>query len=162
MGVAMMAWLLGVPLLGLATGARTFTPMAALCWFAWEGTLPVDGTWAAWTGKFWVAVAFTLVAAGELVGDKLPKTPNRTAAGPLVGRVVMGGLAGAIAATAMNGPGIEGVLLAALGALLGSFAGFMIRREVVEMVGCADWPIALAEDVLTILGAVFALHVISG
>jgi uncharacterized membrane protein len=160
--IAMMSWLLAIPLLGLATGMRTFTPMAALCWFAYFGFLPVDGTWAAWTARLWVAVVFTALALGEYVGDKLPRTPNRTAPGPLIARIVAGGLAGAICATAINGPELEGVLLGGVGAVLGAFAGFMVRRGLVEKIGCADWPIALTEDLSAIIIAVFALHVVTG
>src|SRR5579859_228148 len=103
MAVAIMSWLLAIPLLGLTTGLRTFTPLAVICWFACSGELPVDGTWAAWTGKLWVAIAVTVVAVSELIADKLSRTPNRTSPGPLAARAVMGGLGGAICATGMNG-----------------------------------------------------------
>jgi len=136
------------------------TPMAVLCWFSYLGYLPVDGTWASWTAHRTTAVIFTVLAIGELIADKLPRTPNRIAAGPLGARLVLGGLAGSIAATAMDGPGIEGVLLGVLGALLGAFAGFMIRRDLVEKIG-VDWPIALAEDIVAILCAVLAMHVVT-
>jgi uncharacterized membrane protein len=75
--------------------------------------------------------------------------------------VILGGLAGAIAATAMYGPGLEGVLLGVVGALLGAFAGFMIRRDLVEKIGCPDWKIAVAEDLIAIGCAMFSLHVIT-
>lgn len=162
MGVVMMSWLIAVPMLGVTTGLRTLTPMAVLCWFAWLGYLPVEGTWAAWTSRLGVTVGFTVLALGELVADKLPRVPNRTSAGPLLARLGMGGLVGAIAATAMDGPGVEGVMLAVVGALVGTFAGFMIRRDVVTNLGCPDWPIALTEDAIAILMAGFALHVVTG
>jgi len=161
MAIAMMSWLFAIPLLGLTTGLRSMTPMAVLCWFAYFGYLPVDGTWAAWTARLWAAVLFTVLAVGELVADKLPKAPNRTSPGPLIWRLILGGAAGSIAASAMNGPGLEGVLLGVLGAVLGAFGGFMVRRDLVEKIGCADWPIALAEDTIAILGAAFALHVVT-
>lgn len=161
MAVQIMSWLLAIPLLGLTTGLRTLTPMAVLCWYAYLTYLPVDGTWAQWTQKLWVAILFTVLAVGEYVGDKLPKTPNRIAPGPLLARLVFGGLVGSIAATAMNGPGIEGVLLGVVGAGLGAFGGFMCRRELVEMTAFPDWQIALMEDVFALLCAMFALHVIT-
>jgi hypothetical protein len=37
----------------------------------------------------------------------------------------------------------------------------MIRRDVVETLGCPDWPIALAEDLFTVISAVFAMHVVA-
>jgi uncharacterized membrane protein len=160
-GFAMMSWLLALPLLGLATGLRTMTPIAALCWFAYLGYLPVDGTWAAWTARLVTAIVFTVLALGEYIGDKLPKTPNRTSVVPLLARLVFGGLVGSIAATSMNGAGLEGVLLGVLGALVGAFGGYMLRRDLVEKLDCADWKYAVCEDLTAIAAAIFALHVIT-
>jgi uncharacterized membrane protein len=50
MAMEMIAWLIALPVLGAVTGLRTMTPMAVLCWFAYAGHLPVDDTWAFWTG----------------------------------------------------------------------------------------------------------------
>jgi uncharacterized membrane protein len=161
MGIAILSWLFAVPLLGVATGMRAMTPMAVLCWFAYLGYLPVDGTWAFWTARFAVVVAFTVLAVGEYVGDKLPRTPNRTSPAPLLARLVFGGLVGSIAATAMEGPGVEGVVLGIVGAALGAFGGFMVRRDLVERLGCPDWPVAVVEDASAILCAVFAAHVVT-
>jgi uncharacterized membrane protein len=162
MAVAMLAWMLAIPLLGVTTGLRSMTPMAVLCWFAYLGYLPVSGTWAEWLALPWVAIVWTLLAVFELVADKLPDMPDRTSRGPLLWRLLIGGLAGAVAATALAGPGIEGVLLALIGTLLGAFGGYMIRRDLVQQVGFKDWHVAVVEDVFAILAAGFALHVITG
>ncbi|HEY5055689.1 MAG TPA: DUF4126 family protein [Acidobacteriaceae bacterium] len=161
MAVAMLSWLLAIPLLGFTTGLRSMTPMAVLSWYAWLEYLPVGGTWAGWVGRLSVAIVLTVLALGELVGDKMPRVPNRTAPLPLLFRLILGGLAGAIAATAMMGPTIEGALLGAIGAALGAFAGFMVRRDLVEKIGCKDWHVALVEDAIAILFATFSLHVIT-
>jgi len=161
MAIQIISWMLAIPLLGLTTGLRTMTPIAVLCWFAYLGRLQVQGTWASWTAHLVVAILFTLCALGEYVGDKLPRTPNRTAPVPLTSRIVFGGLVGSIAATAMRGPGLEGVVLGAVGAALGAFAGFMIRRDLVERLGCADWLVGVAEDLFAVLCAVFAMHVVT-
>jgi uncharacterized membrane protein len=162
MAVAIMSWLLAIPLLGVTTGLRTFTPIAVLCWFSYFGYTQVDGTWASWTARLWVAVLFTVLALGEYVGDKLPQTPDRISKGPLLARLVFGGLVGSIAATSMYGPGLEGVLLGVLGALLGAFGGYMVRRDLVEKLGCADWNVAVVEDLFTLAAAGFAMHVVTG
>lgn len=161
MAVAILSWLLAIPLLGFATGLRTFTPLAVICWATRLGYLTTEGTWASWTGNFAITLAITALAAGELIGDKLPKTPNRTDSMPLLARMTLGGLGGAICATAMQGPGLEGVLLGIVGALVGAFSGFMLRREIVQQLRCKDWPVALAEDIFTIAAASFALHVVT-
>jgi uncharacterized membrane protein len=104
---------------------------------------------------------FTVLAAGEMIADKLPRTPDRIAAGPLMARLVLGGLIGSIAATAMAGPGLEGVLLGVVGAALGAFGGFMLRRDLVHKIGCPDWKVALVEDLIAVACAGFAMHVVT-
>jgi uncharacterized membrane protein len=158
----MMAWLVAIPLLGMATGLRTMTPIAVLCWFAYMGHLPIHHGWAFWTAKLVSALVFSALALGEYVGDKLPQTPNRTAPLPLVARIVFGGLCGAIAATALKGAALEGVILGALGALLGSFVGFHFRRDIVLRTGWPDWVVALNEDAIALLAAVFACGIVTG
>ena len=160
MASEMAAWLLAIPLLGLATGLRTLTPIAVLCWYIHSGDISVDGTGAAWTAHLAVPIVFTVLALGELVGDKLPQTPNRISPFPLIARLVFGGLCGSIAAAALRGPGLEGVLLGVLGAAIGAFLGFMIRKSLVSNLGCPDWTIALTEDLVTLSVAVFAAHII--
>jgi uncharacterized membrane protein len=162
MALEMMTWLIAIPLLGLVTGMRTMTAMMVLCWFAYGGYLPVDGTWASWSGKLVTAIAFTVLAIGEYVVDKLPKTPNRTSPGLLIARLVFAGLVGAIVADGLNGSGIEGVILCVGGALVGAFAGFLIRRELVLRLKSKDWPVAIVEDASAVLGAVLAMGIVTG
>ena len=162
MALEMMTWLIAIPLLGLVTGMRTLTAMMVLCWFAHGGYLPVDETWAFWAGKLVTAVVFTVLAIGEYIVDKLPKTPDRTSPGPLIARLVFAGLVGAIVAAGLNGSGIEGVILCVGGALVGAFAGFLIRRELVLRLKSKDWPVAVVEDVSAVLGAVLAMGIVTG
>jgi uncharacterized membrane protein len=162
MTMAILTWLIAIPLLGLVTGMRSMTAMAVLCWFAYKGDLSLDDTWASWAAKLTTAIIFTMLALGELVADKLPKTPNRIAPGPLLVRVVMGGLIGAIVAAGLNGSGVEGVILGVGGALIGSFGGFLVRREIVSRLDCKDWHVALAEDATAIICAVLAMGVVTG
>jgi uncharacterized membrane protein len=161
MAAAILAWLVAIPLLGLATGMRSMTPIALVCWCAHLGYLPVQGTWAFWTAHTVSVVVFSVAALGEYVGDKLPNTPSRISPGPLAARIVFGGLVGAIAATALRGAGLEGALLGVVGALLGSFGGYTVRRDVVEHFGSRDWPVALAEDLTTLAFSAFALRIIT-
>jgi uncharacterized membrane protein len=158
----MEGWLLAIPVLGTMTGLRTMTPITIACWFAYLGYLPVEGTWAAWTGKLVAVVIFTLMAVGELVADKLPKVPNRTAPGPLLARLVFGGLVGAIAATGVSGSAFEGVFLGAMGALLGAFGGFLVRKYLVQWSERPDWNLAVIEDASAVVISIFALAVITG
>ena len=162
MAMAVMAWVIAIPLLGLATGLRTFTPLAVLCWFAYRGNLPVNDDWTMWVAKLSTAIVFTVFAAAELIGDKHPRIPDRISLGPLLFRLGFGSLAGAIVAAGLDGPVIEGILLGLGGAFLGAFGGYLIRRELVQHMGCKDWPIAAAEDIIAICCAVLAMGIITG
>src|SRR3712207_6737063 len=80
--------------LAAATGARSMTGLAAAARYvaASSGPLPQPARFLA-TPR--VATGIAALAAMELVADKLPGVPNRTDAGPLLGRVVAGGVIGA-------------------------------------------------------------------
>ena len=157
-----LSWVVAIPLLGGLTGLRSMMPMAVLCWFAYAGNLPVHRSWAFWTTKLVTAIVFSVLAAGELIGDKLPHTPSRTAPFPLIARIAFGGLVGAIAATALHGSLIEGVVLGAISAVAGAFLGFHLRHFLVKERGLSDLFVALTEDVLTIGLAVLAMGIVTG
>ena len=93
-----------------------------------------------------------MLAIGELINDKLPKTPSRKAPVPFAGRVLMGALCGA----ALGAPSqalIGGLLCGVLGAVAGTLGGYEIRTRVVKAIGGKDLPIALLEDAIAICGA---------
>lgn len=161
MADTVMTWLIGIPLLGLATGMRTMTPIAVCCWFAHLGLLPVHGTWAAWIASPIAAIAFSIAAIAEYVADKLPRTGARTAPVGLLSRIVFAGLVGALVATSLQNSIPVGALLAAIAAVVGAFGGYMVRRDLVRHFRCRDWPVALLEDFLAILIAVFAIRLVT-
>ena len=74
----------------------------------------------------------------------------------------MGGLVGALVADGLDGSGFEGVFLGVVGALIGTFAGFLIRRELVERGGGTDWPVAVVEDAIAIGCSILAMGIITG
>ncbi len=146
-----------VPLLGVSTGLRSFTPLAVAAWFARMGKLPVTGTWAEWVRHPAAVGLFTAAALGEYVGDKLPNTPNRTAPIGLFGRLALGGLVGAIVATAFRRPVERGIAMGAVGALAGTFGGFWLRKGLTTGAGLPDLPVALSGDVAAGVMAVRSL-----
>ena len=88
-----------------------------------------------------------LLAAGELVADKLPWTPARTGAAPLAGRLGSGALVGA--AIAPPGARLAAAAAGAGGAATGTFAGFHLRRYAAAR-GVPDAVTALCEDALAL------------
>ncbi len=145
------------PLLGVSTGLRSFTPLAVTAWFASMGKLPVTGTWASWVRHPAAVAAFTAAAVGEYIGDKLPNTPNRTAPVPLAGRLILGGLVGAIVATAFRRPVAGGIAMGTVGAAAGTYGGFYLRRGLTKGAGLPDMPVALSGDVAAVALAVRSL-----
>jgi uncharacterized membrane protein len=162
MAIALLAWIFAIPALGFCTGLRTMTPMAVLCWFSYMDMLPVHHDWAFWTTKLVTAIVFTVLAAGELIGDKLPQTPNRTSPFALIARIVFGGLVGAICATGLHGELLEGVLLGAIAAVAGAFIGYNLRRHLVQVTGIPDIVVALCEDGFAIAMSVIAVGIVTG
>jgi len=102
-----------------------------------------------------VKVLLRLLSAGELVADKLPKTPNRIAPGPLVGRIVSGTIVGAVVCNAAKKSPWLGGLLGGAAAVAGSYGGYYGRRALAQRLPAPI--VAVAEDALAVaLGRHFA------
>ena len=149
-----MEWMF---LLGVATGMRSMTPIAVVCWFAWRGQLNVHDTWAFWAGNIISVVVFTLAALGEYVGDTLPKTPSRTSLLPAVARIVFGALCGAIVATAYLQPIVGGIVFGGVGAVVGTWGGYYVRRWLSRKLRY-DLPVALLGSALAVILSVTAIR----
>ncbi len=138
---------------GFLNGLRTLTPVAVLCWGTRLGWLPLGQTPFSFLTHPVSLGVFTALAAGELIGDKLPKTPPRTDAFPLLARCGFGAGVGTVLASVAGRPLWLGGLLGGVAAIAGAFAGFYARRALTKGAGLPDLPVALAEDALAIGGA---------
>jgi uncharacterized membrane protein len=139
-------------LIGVAAGLRAITPAAAVSWAAYLGWVHLQGTWLAFLGFTITPYVLSVLAIGELIGDKLPKTPSRKAAMPFGTRIVMGALCGA--ALGMSTQALtSGLLCGVIGALVGTLGGYELRARLVRAIGGKDLPIAFLEDAITIGGA---------
>jgi uncharacterized membrane protein len=100
---------------------------------------------------------FVMFAVIELVVDKLPNTPSRTAPAGLAARAVMGALSGAaVAIGSQTGTsGIVGAVLGLIGAVATAYAGYYIRRGLVMQMNLPDFVVAVVEDLLAISGGLF-------
>jgi uncharacterized membrane protein len=140
-------------LLGCVTGLRSLTPPAAVCWAAHLGWLQFAGTKLAFLGRPVTLILFTLLALIELIADKLPKTPARTAPLGLSARIAFGCLGGVALATSAGGNLFVAGIVGIAGALVGTFAGYRIRRDLVLRAHLADFAVAIAEDVIAVAGS---------
>src|ERR687894_1922363 len=82
-------------LIGMTAGLRTLAPVAVMSWAAHAGWLPLQGTWLAFLGANITAYVASALALGELVTDKLPKTPSRKVPVQFTARIFSGALCGA-------------------------------------------------------------------
>jgi uncharacterized membrane protein len=94
------------------------------------------------------AAVFKVLAVGELVGDKLPNTPNRTATPGVVGRCLAGALAGASIFKASRNNTIVGAAIGSVSALASTFGCFYLRRFAGAKTGITDPIIGGIEDAL--------------
>jgi uncharacterized membrane protein len=135
-------------LIGVVTGLRSMTAPAAVSWAARLGWLRVADTPLAFLGFAATPYLLTLFAVGELIADKLPKTPSRKAPGPFALRVIVGAMCGA----ALDAPAglVTGGLLGALGGVAGTLGGYEFRMRLVKATGGKDFPIAILEDLIAI------------
>lgn len=142
-------------LIGFFAGLRSLTAPAATAWAAHLGWLNVQGP-LAWIGSTTAVAILSGLALLELVADKLPRTPSRTAPPGLIARAVMGGLSGACVGSA-GGAAEGGALLGILGALAGTFGGYLARINVGRALGAPDLAVAIVEDLIAIAGSLWTV-----
>ena len=114
--------------LGTVTGARTFLAPAAL---ALRGRL----------GKV-AKFAVPVLAAGEIVGDKLPMAPARVEGPGLVGRVASGAISGRVSG------GAKGARVGAAFALAATYPTQALRAQIVKRTPLPDIACAVPEDLV--------------
>jgi uncharacterized membrane protein len=114
--------------LGTVTGARTFLAPAAL-------TL---------RGRLGTAAKFALpaLAAGELIGDKLPTAPPRSEGPGLFGRVLSGAFSGRVSG------GTRGARVGAAFALAATYPSQSLRAQIVKRTPIPDIACAVPEDLI--------------
>jgi uncharacterized membrane protein len=143
-------------LMGVFAGLRSLTAPAVVSWATYLGWLKLDGPLAPFGHVASVAI-FTVLAIAELVADKLPKTPARTAPLGLGARIVTGAISGAAVVVAGNQAAALGAVLGAVGGVVGAFAGYQARVRLVKALGTRDLFVALLEDAIAIAGSILVV-----
>jgi uncharacterized membrane protein len=139
-------------LIGVIAGLRSLTAPAAVSWGARLGWLRLENTPLAFLGYAATPYILTALAIGDLINDKLPKTPSRKEPVPFAARILMGGLSGA-ALGAAAGSLAGGLVAGALGGVAGTLGGYEFRARLVKAAGGKDLPIALLEDAIAVVAA---------
>jgi uncharacterized membrane protein len=91
-----------------------------------------------------------VLAAGEMIADKLPIVPARVSAGPLIARVASGAISGAAVCAANKKRAEVGAVLGGLAAVVGAFGFYHLRRRAGLETGMPDAVLGLAEDAIVI------------
>ncbi len=139
-------------LLGAVAGMRALTPFAAVSDAARRGALPEGSGAPPLLGHPLVAAGAAALAAGELVGDKLPSAPDRIVPSGMIVRVVTGAVAGM--SLAPRKQRVAAALLGAGGAVGASYLTFALRMRAMRRFG--QVPTGLVEDAL-MLGSTLLL-----
>lgn len=156
------ASLAGAAALGAVAGMRSMTAPALLAQAARTGSINLESTPFEFLSTQRAADIVTGAALLELVGDKLPFTPDRTSAPGLIARIVSGATVGAALSSARKKDWLPGALVGAAAAVAGAFAGYWLRKTLTESAGSPDLPIALAEDAVAIGLGIAALRYEAG
>ena len=141
--------------IGIVAGLRSLLAPAIVAWAAHFDLLNLHGSALSFMGSRAAVAIFSLLAIGELIADKLPNTPKRTALGPLLARILLGGLSGASLFVAAGKSLLAGALLGGIGGVIGAFAGYEIRRRIVNNLHVKDLFVAICEDLIAIALAWF-------
>ncbi len=143
-----MPVLLSSFLTGTASGLRALIGLAAVSWAAHLGYLHLDHTWLAFLGYAYTPYVLTFMAIGEMVNDKLPKTPSRLIPPQFITRIVTGSLCGVAIGMSANQT-VLGLIAGIIGSVAGTFGGAKARGFLAKLFG-RDVPAALLEDLVAI------------
>ena len=141
-------------LIGLFAGLRSLTPPAAVAWAVYLGWLILARPLSL-IGSLPAVIILSLLALTEVVFDKLPNTPSRTAPPGLIARVVTGALTGACVSLGGGQSALFGAGLGLLGGVVGCFGGYQARVRLVRFLRQPDFNVALVEDLVAIGGSLF-------
>ena len=140
-------------LIGLCAGLRSLTPPAAVAWAVHLGWLNLPRRLSL-VGSLPAVIILSVAAIIEIIIDKLPNSPNRTAPLGLIARIVTGGFTGACVSIGGGKSAFVGAGLGVIGGIAGCFGGYQARVRLVKSLRQPDFNIALLEDLIAIGGSV--------
>jgi uncharacterized membrane protein len=140
-------------LIGVIAGLRALMAPTIVSWGAGLGWFSLAGTPFHFMSSIITRCILSFLALGELVNDKLPNTASRKVPPQFIARVVTGAFSGAVLGASRDSL-VGGLIAGAVGAVAGTLGGSAVRGALAKMAG-KDLPIALLEDLVAILGALF-------
>lgn len=101
-----------------------------------------------------VSKGLTVLAASEMLGDKLPAMPDRISPGIVASRALSGALVGAVIHKTNGDKLVRGLVLGGLAAVAATYATYYLRKELGKETHIADPVLGLVEDALAIAGGI--------
>jgi uncharacterized membrane protein len=94
------------------------------------------------------AALLPILSAGELIGDKLPGTPDRTMGASVVFRAASGASVAASLYDLKRESPVTGAVIGAAGAIVATYGIFYLRRTISRRKAVPDVILGLTEDAL--------------
>ena len=160
-GMASLPVLAASAAIGVIAGLRCMMAPAIVSRASGAGRLPLPPGPLHWLGSRASTNTFTALAAGELIADKTPQMPSRTAPRPLTARMISGGLCGAAICSSKGERALTGAVVGSLFAVGGAFLGYHLRRRAVRDGGFPDLVVALTEDAIAITGGLVTVAAVN-
>jgi len=141
--------------LGMIAGMRSMSAPALISHYLCR--VPADnlaGTPLRYMQNATVATGLKVLAASEIIADKLPGTPDRIAPPVLASRALAGALVGYTLHQANGESKWIGGLLGAMGAVAASYGFFYLRKKLTNSTKIPDTAWAVVEDALMLASGI--------
>jgi uncharacterized membrane protein len=139
--------------IGVIAGLRALMAPTIVSWGAGLGWFSLAGSSLNFMSFAVTRYILSFLALGELVNDKLPKTPSRKVPPQFIARIVTGAFSGAVLGASHDSL-VGGLVAGAIGAVAGTLGGSAVRTALAKLAG-KDLPVAFLEDLVAIFGALF-------
>ena len=143
------------PVMGFATlaGMRSMSAPAFMShYFSRQPHAGLAGSPLRFLQKPITASVLKLLAAGEMVADKLPSTPDRSAPPVLLGRLLSGALVGAAWYKSRHGSAFGGGVLGGVVAVAATYASYALRMGISKQAAAPVALVGAGEDALVLAG----------
>ncbi len=140
----------GTAAIGAVAGMRAMSAPAMITHVAKAGLLSVGERQLELLSSPRAVYPTLVLAIGELIADKLPFMPKRTAVPSLIGRAITGGLSGAALASAKRRSRLIGAVIGAAAAVGAAYGAYHLRRQTVRKLKIPDPVVAVIEDALVV------------
>src|SRR5689334_13188623 len=134
--------------MGVVAGLRSVTAPALVSIAANQCSLPLRRSRLRFLGGSRSAFVLGALAAGELIADKLPVMPDRTEPGSLALRILSGATCGAAVCMSERECVAAGAVIGGIAAAGATFAGYHLRRLLLEQGGAVAAAAATVEDMI--------------